>query len=348
MPEFVLESWSERKRIEEQTPPAFVNVNSDRAKLAQALIYINAPNIFPGGISPSRWLQLVETVMLNRVAFFCCVLSLILSASSLAESPKPPTTPRNPTLWDHNGSVMYLIASGSSREFYYKEPRPGMLEAGARPGSLLFRGQTTNGQYFGTAFIFDRLCGQLPYQVSGPILNGYDRVVLMGQAPRLGPNCIVNSYVTDTLEFTLLKPEEEKTEKTPTSGVSILVPLQKERGTYVVRVLINKEITLPFVLDSGAADVSIPADVVLTLNRTGTLEDADFIGTQTYILADGSTVPSATFRIRSLTLGSTVIENVTGSVARPEAHLLLGQSFLSRFKSWSIDNAKQVLVLRRD
>jgi hypothetical protein len=56
-------------------------------------------------------------------------------------------------------------------------------------------------------------------------------------------------------------------------------------------------------------------DVVLTLVRTGTLQDADFIGTQTYKLADGSTVPSATFRIRSLTANKVEIGNVRASVA---------------------------------
>jgi predicted aspartyl protease len=91
--------------------------------------------------------------------------------------------------------------------------------------------------------------------------------------------------------------------------------------------------------------VSIPADVVLTLIRSGTLQRSDFTGTQTYRLADGSTVPSATFRIRSLTMNNLVIENVEGSVANVKGDLLLGQSFLSRFKSWSIDNAKQALVL---
>ena len=38
--------------------------------------------------------------------------------------------------------------------------------------------------------------------------------------------------------------------------------MQIEGGTYVVPVLINDAITLDFVVDSGAADVSIPADVV--------------------------------------------------------------------------------------
>src|SRR5262245_43978774 len=99
------------------------------------------------------------------------------------------------------------------------------------------------------------------------------------------------------------------------------VPLQRKGGTYVVPVLINKAITLDFVVDGGAADVSIPADVVMTLVRTGTLQESDFIGTQTYKLADGSTVPSTTFRIRSLTTNKIEIENVRASIAPPWANV---------------------------
>ena len=85
--------------------------------------------------------------------------------------------------------------------------------------------------------------------------------------------------------------------------------------------------------------------MVLTLLRTGTVQESDFIGTQTYKLADGSTLPSPTFWIRSLTIDKIVIENVKASVAPVGGELLLGQSFLTRFKSWSIDNAKHSLVL---
>ena len=79
--------------------------------------------------------------------------------------------------------------------------------------------------------------------------------------------------------------------------------------------------------------------------RTGTLRDTDFLGEQTYVLADGSKVPSKTFRIRSLKVGSKTLENIVGSIAPVQGALLLGQSFLSRFKSWSIDNQKQALIL---
>ena len=39
------------------------------------------------------------------------------------------------------------------------------------------------------------------------------------------------------------------------------------------------------------------------------------------------------------------ITNVLGSMADTDGSLLLGQSFLSRFKRWSIDNSQGVLVL---
>ena len=113
----------------------------------------------------------------------------------------------------------------------------------------------------------------------------------------------------------------------------------------MVPVLINDAVTLKFVIDSGAGDVSIPADVVLTMIRAGTLTDADFIGQRTYLLANGSTNIQKTFRIRSLKVGDKVVENVTASVAPERGVPLLGQSFLNHFKSWSIDNTTHALLL---
>jgi clan AA aspartic protease (TIGR02281 family) len=123
------------------------------------------------------------------------------------------------------------------------------------------------------------------------------------------------------------------------------VPLKLVGGTFVVPVEINGTITLDFVVDSGASDVSVTADVAGTLMRTNTLGRSDFIGTQTYILADGSESPSHTFVIRSLKVGDKHIKNVKGSIAPAAGSLLLGQSFLRHFKSWSIDNMKHELLL---
>jgi clan AA aspartic protease (TIGR02281 family) len=130
----------------------------------------------------------------------------------------------------------------------------------------------------------------------------------------------------------------------PATATRLAVRMQKAGGTYAVPVLINNSISLNFIVDSGASDVSIPADVAMTLIRTGTLSDTDFIGHQTYVLADGSKMPSTTFRLRSLKVGDTVVENVKASVAPVQGSLLLGQSFLGRLKSWSVDNKKHALV----
>ena len=147
----------------------------------------------------------------------------------------------------------------------------------------------------------------------------------------------VNNFTTTSEQ---LLPQ---TDSTATSRK--IVQLENDGGTYVVPVVINGIISLRFTVDSGAADVSIPADVFLTLMRAGTIAESDLVGKQTYVLADGSKVPSQTFVIRSLKVGNVVVENVLANVASVKGSLLLGQSFLKRVRSWSIDNKRHVLVL---
>jgi clan AA aspartic protease (TIGR02281 family) len=123
------------------------------------------------------------------------------------------------------------------------------------------------------------------------------------------------------------------------------VALEDDGGTYRIPVLINGAINLRFTIDSGASDVSIPSDIVAKLVQSGSVTQADFIGRQTFELADGSTVPSAVFRIKSLKVGNLELQNVTASLANANSQPLLGQSFLSRLSSWSIDNQRHALVL---
>jgi len=124
------------------------------------------------------------------------------------------------------------------------------------------------------------------------------------------------------------------------------VRLKEKYGTLVaVPVLINEEIELSFTIDSAASDVSISADVFSTLLRAGTITDEEIIDTQSYRLADGSEQSSQRFIIRSMRIGTVEIRNVIGSVIPGEGDLLLGQSFLSKLKSWSIDNQRHMLLM---
>jgi clan AA aspartic protease (TIGR02281 family) len=125
----------------------------------------------------------------------------------------------------------------------------------------------------------------------------------------------------------------------------ITVPLIVSGGAFLVPVEINGIMKLDFLVDSGASDVSVPNDVFSTLKRTGTIKETDIVGQRTYVLADGSKTQAISFMIRSLKVGDVTIENVSASVVPLQGSLLLGQSFLKRFKSWSIDNTSQGLLL---
>ena len=138
---------------------------------------------------------------------FLWAIPLFFSTSLYAQ-PQDASPPTERTLWDHNGSIMYLIAIGSSRELHYQKPRPGMLEAGAHPDDVLFKGEINDGQISGTAYIFNAQCGQVPFHVKGPILDNGGRIVLTGQAPRIGRNCQTFGDYMSTLEFRLLKTSE--------------------------------------------------------------------------------------------------------------------------------------------
>jgi clan AA aspartic protease (TIGR02281 family) len=127
------------------------------------------------------------------------------------------------------------------------------------------------------------------------------------------------------------------------SGEEVL--LKENRGIFVVPVEINGAMTLDFAVDSGASTVTIPTNVYNTLVRTGTINDSDIVGQGTILLADGSKSKLPVFRIRSLKVGDKTIKDVIATVLPLGGQLLLGQSFLTRFKSWSLDNKKHVLLL---
>jgi hypothetical protein len=131
------------------------------------------------------------------------------------------------------------------------------------------------------------------------------------------------------------------------SPLETRIPLVRMSGGLIAPVVINNSIKLDFIVDSGASDVSIPADVFSSLVRANTVTQADIIGVRNYKNADGEVFQSKTFVIRSLKIGNIEAPRVQAKVSPSNAPPLLGQSFLKRFKSWSIDNSTQELILQR-
>jgi clan AA aspartic protease (TIGR02281 family) len=284
---------------------------------------------------------MMTAYQLCRIAFTTSIACLAAITVTQADQP---------TLWSQDGAEFHLIKKGNDREFRYKNPSIEVAQASAGGSALLFSGRSDNHHYSGTAFFYSNRCGRLGYAVYGPILDRHEMVRLKGQKPRLDRDCNIIDHSEITLEFRFVKNPSDTVvpgfRKSPVgSADSLSAPLKREGGAFLVPVLINKAISLDFVVDSGAGDVTIPQDVFRTLIRTGTIQESDLTGTRTYRLANGTTEALPTFKIRSLTLAGTAIEDVSGSVTAVEGSLLLGQSFLRRFKSWSIDNVKEALIL---
>ena len=149
------------------------------------------------------------------------------------------------------------------------------------------------------------------------------------------------TYVPPRTQGTSLPPPAPR----PALSSGEEIPLVKVGGVYELPVEINGVLTLNFVFDSGAAEVNVPADVVLTLVRTGTITGTDFLPGKTYTLADGSQLSSPRFVIRSLKIGHQSIPNVSASVGNINSGLLIGQSLLGKLGIWGVDTQRQVLIV---
>ena len=116
--------------------------------------------------------------------------------------------------------------------------------------------------------------------------------------------------------------------------------------TLAVPVLVDDTLRLHFVVDSGASTGTIPADVARTLIQKGKLTPADRLGFRQFEMANGARQRAEMIVLRSLRVGDRELKDVTASISPAGSPLLLGQSFLKRFKSWSVDNNRRVLMLQ--
>ncbi len=125
------------------------------------------------------------------------------------------------------------------------------------------------------------------------------------------------------------------------------IKIERRGDTYRVPVRINDTITLPFLLDTGASALVIPADLALTLMRAGALTSGDFVGKSRYQLANGSEEVSDLIVLREVQVGEHAIRNVTATISPVRGEPLLGQSFLSKFGTVTLDYKRLVLILSR-
>ena len=101
-----------------------------------------------------------------------------------------------------------------------------------------------------------------------------------------------------------------------------------------------------FTLDTGASDMIINRHIERDLLLDGIIQRSDYLGEMQYILADNTIVTGQLVRINKVQIGDFIVNNVVVGVV-DNASLLIGTSFLDKFRDWSLNRNTKELILYR-
>lgn len=125
------------------------------------------------------------------------------------------------------------------------------------------------------------------------------------------------------------------------------VPITKKAGgTFNVDCVVNG-LSLNMIFDTGASDVTISkveADFMLKNNY---LSKEDIKGKKYYQVADGGIAEGAIVTLKEVKIGDAVLRNVDAAVVKSQkAPLLLGESVLQKFGTFTVDNINSKLIIK--
>jgi len=115
---------------------------------------------------------------------------------------------------------------------------------------------------------------------------------------------------------------------------------------YEIPIEINSVLKTNFLLDTGASDVFLSPEIIITLKRSGTLSENNFIGYNYYTFADGDTERCKKYLIKEMKIGDRVVNNIVCAVANNIiGDMLLGQSFLDKLGNIKINYTTNELII---
>jgi aspartyl protease family protein len=136
--------------------------------------------------------------------------------------------------------------------------------------------------------------------------------------------------------------------KVESSSNITVITLSQEQGVFTLTVYFgNGAVKRKFILDSGASELAISKDLENELIINGLIRKENYLTPGLYQLADGSIISLRRVSIPKLKVGGFTVYNVTASIGNSNSPLLLGRSFLDKFKKWSIDNNSNKLILEK-
>lgn len=141
---------------------------------------------------------------------------------------------------------------------------------------------------------------------------------------------------------------KEKGDTDTDNGTIVAGEIQMKKqfgGTYEVPCSING-LALNMVFDTGASDITISSVEANFMLKNGYLSDKDIKGKKQYLNASGEIKEGTVITIREVKLGDSVLKNVDASVVHNQkAPLLFGESGLSRFGTFTVDNSTSKLII---
>lgn len=122
--------------------------------------------------------------------------------------------------------------------------------------------------------------------------------------------------------------------------------MEKLNGVYVMPCNING-LSLKFIFDTGAADVSISLKDALFMLKNGYLSDQDILGTEKYRFGNGVIEEGTKIILRNISIGNQItLYNVQASVMNNmDAPLLLGQTALMKLGKIQFDYSNNTLTI---
>lgn len=124
------------------------------------------------------------------------------------------------------------------------------------------------------------------------------------------------------------------------------IKLKKQGDLFLIPITINDALKIDFLFDTGASDVFISPEILLTLMRMNSIEKSDLVGSRKYSFANGKSEVCKVYNLRSLKIGTRVVKNVQCAVANTIiSDMLLGQSFLKRLGGYRFDNVNNEMIL---
>lgn len=126
----------------------------------------------------------------------------------------------------------------------------------------------------------------------------------------------------------------------------IRIKMQEENGVLYVPMKVNGQ-ELSFVFDTGASSICISTLEALVLIKNGLLSEDDILGEQGFMDATGRISVGTKINLRKVQIGDRELKNVEATVIEnPQAECLLGQSALSQFGAYKIDNVKKEIIFQ--